>query len=556
MDTRHTYVFGHRNPDTDAICAALSYANLLRLRGIEAKAARCGTVNARTEYVLGIANIDPPELINDVRPTVANLSYHKPVVANRNDPFFRIYEIMQRLHLRTVPVVDDHNRFVGLVPLLNLLDMLFPSQSENAESARIVVSSLHSVSEVLGAQITHGIDAHRSQRLTMIVGAMQAAAFRKRLHRRNPSEVVLVCGDRRSIQKPAIEFGVRALIVTGGHELDSDLLTLAKKNNVTVLYTQHDTAMTTLLSKTANIVAPAIDQDCVSFRENTLISAAQSAASERRAQDLFPVVDELGRLVNVFSRGDLVKPPAIKVVMVDHNELEQSVPGIEHAEITEVIDHHRLGGGLRSSTPIRFINDPVGSTNTIIAGEYRRLGIHPDSAMAVCMAAGIIADTLLLSSPTATEQDRELLEWLRPHMPCTPEELAEGFFSTGSALLTLGSDDAVKQDCKTYEENAWRITISQIEELGWDHFWDQSKDLEEALDRLKTEHNADFSCLLITDITKRDSLLLVSGSSAITNGIAYRRDRPNLFKLPDVVSRKKQLLPHLVTVMRLTPPNP
>ena len=554
MDVSNIYVFGHRNPDTDAICSAIAYANLLQKQGQPARAARCGNINPRTEFILRKAGVAAPELHTDVRPIAGHLPKHIPVVAKMGDPFFRVYERMQKETLRTVPVTSECGRLVGLVPLLNLLDMLFPDANEATDSRRVVHSTLQNIREVLGGRFGHRIDVDRTESLTMMVGAMQAKGFRERLHQHDPRSLVLVSGDRKSIHKPAIEFGIRALIVNGGFKLEPDLMKLAKANGVCVLYTKHDTAMTTLLAKTAKIIDQAVVTDFLSFSEETLLDSVHHQVRESH-QDLFPVVDSRGNLINVFSRGDLMHPPAQRIVLVDHNELSQAVPGAEKAEILEVIDHHRLGGGLRSAQPIRFINEPVGSTCTIVALRYQQSGITPDTGIAVCLASGIVADTLLLSSPTTTQIDRDVLDWLEPMLPCTAATLAEEFFATGSALLTLNSDESVILDCKEYTENGWAVTISQVEELGWDQFWGRADELEAALERLRKDHGAAFSCLLVTDVSKRDSLLLVVGSDEIIRRIGYRRERANLFRLPDVVSRKKQFLPHIVSVLRQRPPD-
>ena len=169
--------------------------------------------------------------------------------------------------------------------------------------------------------------------------------------------------------------------------------------------------------------------------------------------------------------------------MVDHNELSQAVNGAEEADILEVLDHHRLGGGLKSTQPIRFINEPVGSTCTLVARQFRSAGIKPRPGIALCMASGIISDTLHLKSPTTTDTDRDILEWLKPLCNVDLDEYTKEFFEIGSALRTCTPAEVVREDCKEFTEQGQRFSISQIEEIGFDLFWDRKDELRSALEQ-------------------------------------------------------------------------
>jgi len=248
-------------------------------------------------------------------------------------------------------------------------------------------------------------------------------------------------------------------------------------------------------------------------------------------------------LIGVLSKSDLVNPPKPKLILVDHNELSQAVNGAEEAEILEVLDHHRLGGGLKSTQPIRFINEPVGSTCTLVARQFRASGITPTPGIALCMASGIISDTLLLRSPTTTDTDRDILKWLQTLCEVDLETYATEFFEIGSALRSCTPDEVVREDCKEFEEHGFRFSISQIEEIGFDLFWDRKDDLRASLEMLAEKSRLDFSALLITDVVSNGSLLLLSHESEGWDEINYPRLDRNLYQLDNVVSRKKQLLP-------------
>jgi manganese-dependent inorganic pyrophosphatase len=241
---------------------------------------------------------------------------------------------------------------------------------------------------------------------------------------------------------------------------------------------------------------------------------------------------------------------------VDHNELSQAVSGAEEAEILEVLDHHRVGGGLNSREPIRFQNDTVGSTCTMVARCYRREGLVPPLGMARCMAAGIISDTLNLSSPTTTPVDRDMLGWLGESCGFDVSAFAEAFFAVGSVLQLLPPREALRSDCKDYTEGPWRLSVAQIEEVGFQHFEANRASLMAAIVDLVAEKNLDFACLLVTDISLNNSLLLVAGNDRLIDAIDYPRLESRLFQLDAVVSRKKQLLPHLARQFARIEPDP
>lgn len=536
------FVFGHRNPDTDAICAALAYADLLqRTSRPDAVAACCGTPNQRTEYALRRARLAPPRIVMDVRPELADVCRREPIVAYEDEVFNEVYERMKEHNIGAVPVLDRQGRFKGLLTLLDLLKVVFEGDSDPVLS-RQVSSSVVKICSVLNGELRHAVEVDEWTELLVMVGAMSAEGFTKRLHQYPSSQLLVVSGDRPTIQLPALEHGVRVLVVTGGYELSPGLLQLAKLNNVTVICSSFDTATTTMRIKSARRISTAIQRECLTLSSKLPVADARKVV-DRSRQKLFPVLDDAGRLFGVISKSDLVNPPKPQLVLVDHNELSQAVTGADEANIVEVLDHHRLGGSLRSDQPIRFINEPVGSTCTLVARQFRAAGIEPTPAIAICMAAGIISDTLNLRSPTTTDVDREILRWLAGFAAIDLEQFVKEFFEVGSALRSHPAGKVVREDCKEFVDRGHRFTISQIEEIGFELFWERSAELHTALMELKEERHLDFSLLLVTDIISNGSLLLMSSEPEFWEAINYPRVERYLYKLDDVVSRKKQLLP-------------
>ena len=535
-------VFGHRNPDTDAICSAIAYADLLqKTTRPDAIAACCGTPNKRTEYVLKQAKLAAPRMVMDVRPEVEDVCQKNVVTARYGDVFYNVYQHMHAKELRAIPIVDDKHKVVGLLSLIKLMEIIL-NFDQDPQVTRTVSSNLQRICDVVGGEFQHGINPLQEDELLVMVGAMSAGGFIERMQRFQADNLIVVSGDRPTIQLPAIEHGVRALVVTGGYELSSGLVELAKARKVSVIKSPFDTATTTMRIKSAQFVDSAVDTSFTSLPAKMPIEDAREIV-EGSSQSIFPVVNDKAELVGVLSKSDLVNPPKPKLILVDHNELGQAVTGAEEADIIEVLDHHRLGGGLKSTQPIRFINEPVGSTCTLVARQFRAAGLTPEPGIALCMASGIISDTLYLRSPTTTDIDREVLNWLSSLVEVDLKQYANDFFAIGSALRTCCADEVITEDCKEFVEHGQRFSISQIEEIGFDLFWDRRDDLLAALEKMARKNHLEFSALLVTDVVSNGSLLLLSHVSEVWDEINYPRLDRNLYQLDSIVSRKKQLLP-------------
>lgn len=545
------YVFGHRNPDTDAICSAVAYADFLKqtIRP-DAMAACCGTPNQRTEFALRKASLAAPKIIMDIRPVIEDVCNREPVFAHRSDVFFDVYQRMNEHGIRAIPVLGDDDQIVGIVTLLDLLELMLHGGVDPVQ-AREVRSTLDQVATVLGGSFQHAVKPQKIDDFVLTVGAMSAGGFTERMNKLPADRLLVVSGDRPTIQLPALECGVRALVVTGGYQLSSGLMQLAKANDVTVINSPYDTATTTMRIKAAQRIESVINADFITLSSKTPVESVRTQLY-RSPQMIFPVTDS-GRLIGVLSKSDLVHPPQQEIVLVDHNELGQAVQGAETANIVEVLDHHRLGGSLKSTRPIRFTMEPVGSTCTLVAKMFQRANIAPSPGIALCMASGVISDTLFLRSPTTTDVDREVIEWLRQHCDCDLDEYAGEFFQIGSALRTCSPEQVVREDCKEFEESSRRFSISQIEEIGFDLFWQRKDELAQALRDLASENRLEFSALLVTDIASNGSLLLMSSEPEGWEEINYPQLEDKLYKLNEVVSRKKQLLPLIISLLDSSP---
>lgn len=546
-----TYIIGHKNPDADSICAAIGYAAYKQARGLSGFIpARCGNSNARIDAILERFQQPLPLLLTDVTPRVRDVMVTNVVNINEDATCAEALELIDQHDVRILPVVAEDKRVVGTVSIFQLGGFFVPKVSALREM-RKVHTSLNHIARALRARTVNLPDAEREQELFVRVGAMDLKSFGKAAQSDGilPGQSIIIVGDRRDIQLRSIEMSVRLLVITGNLPVEDDVVECAKTAGVALIVSPYDTATSAWVIRSATKLGRLIDRQFASLSpDQRLIDLRKKLATSNVAA--FMVLCDAGRLQGILTKTDMLKPARTRLILVDHNEMTQAVTGAEEVTITEIIDHHRIGA-LATSQPILFINDPVGSTCTIIADLFRRDGLSPSPSIAGILMGGIISDTLHLQSPTTTEKDGEILAWLARLAGVDSRTLATLIFSSGSVILAHPPEKVIRNDFKIYSEEGVRFAVSQVEELGFGNFWQNSKLLLRSLDDLCTTEGLCFACLLVTDINTQNSLLLFKGDPELTRRITYPGvEDGEIFDLQGIVSRKKQLIPYLTTLLR------
>ncbi|MGA2869311.1 MAG: putative manganese-dependent inorganic diphosphatase [Verrucomicrobiota bacterium] len=543
-------VIGHRNPDTDAICSAIGYAEFKRRTGMaEAIAARCGDTNDRIDFVLKTFGMAAPKFVADVSPKVSDVMQRKILSVRPDSTAAEALKLMDEKNLRILPVMDEELKCRGLLSLFKLSKFLFPAVNR-AQNSREILSSLDNLASTLGGKVIVGFEPEREDELILIIGAMREESFALRLEKFPPDKLCVVVGDRCDIQSFAIRSGVRVLVVTGGGPVEPETIAAAREKKVSVIVSPHDTATTASLCRAAVSVRHVLNEEFLCFRENAPLAAVREEALSS-GYLAFPVLNGEGRTVGILSKTDFLKTVTRKLILVDHNELSQAVQGADEVEIIEIIDHHRIGA-LVTQQPILFRNEPVGSTSTIVADCFFRGGVEMPRGIAGLLLAGIVSDTLNLTSPTTTSRDAEILKQLEQLSSVNAREFTEKLFASGSLLTLKSAPQAIQTDCKEYAENNVKFSVAQIEEIGFEQFWKRKDELLAALETYRAGRAYLFSVLLVTDVTTQNSLLLVVGDEKFIKRINYPRRETGIYELRDVVSRKKQLLPFLTHCLRET----
>ncbi len=544
------YVIGHKNPDTDAICSAIGYSALLRAVGEEphATAARCGEISQRTKWVLQRAGLEPPLLLTDVRMSAGMICHRKVIKVNVNDTFLTAYQRMLDAEIRCVPVEDSEGNLCGILRYFDLLKLLLPAHTEGL-SVRTIHVSLSKLADTLRA-VNHGVELPSpefEEDLILLVGASSQATVDQRLKQAiqegNIGQFLVICGDRPIVQRYAIDHGARALLVTGGNPVSEEISTYAARKGVVVLSCLQDTASASTLIRCSRSVRHVMETKFLNIYVADPISRLRKTLAVVD-QDLFPVLDHTGgKMIGVLAKSDLVDPPRMRIALVDHNEYAQAVNGVEEAEITEVIDHHRLAGDLVSREPIRYLNEPVGSTCTLVGRKFFHRGLMPGPSVALCLCAGIVSDTLCLMSPTTTLLDREMLTWLSGVAGVDPKQFTEEFFAVGSLIANGSTDEILNADRKSFTEQGMSISIAQVEERDLVGFATRRDELENALQLLFEREHYDLLVLAVTDVALHHSMIIAIGNESVLAKLPFERVDGRLFRASGVVSRKRQIFP-------------
>lgn len=517
--------------------------------------ARCGELSLRTAWVLAQANVPTPILIEDVRATAGMICRRKVIQVSPEDTFLDAYQMMTRSGVRAVPVVNQDGSVLGILRYLDLLELLLPSETQGL-AVRTVHVSLKKMAATLGASHAGAAmpDDSEEEALIILVGASSQDTVQMRLDKAIADGTIhrflVICGDRPYVHEQAIQHGVRCLLITGNYKISAELEKQAKEKGIVVLHALHDTASCTTLIRCSRAVKSVIDEGFITVPASEPVTLLKKRIASQE-QDLFPVMDaENAKMLGVVSKSDLIDPPRLRLALVDHNEYAQAVRGVEEAQVVEVIDHHRLAGDITSREPIRYLNEPVGSTSTLVARKYHHRDLTPTPGVALCLLAGIISDTLNLTSPTATELDVQMHQWLASIAKVNPAEFSQSFFAVGSLLAHASCEEILNADRKEFTDEGLHISIAQVEELGLEALQPRISELQEKLVQVTQAEKLDLILLVITDIQRHNSRILCAGNPSIIRSLPLAENLNGTLEAPSVVSRKKQIFPAVTAAIR------
>ena len=553
MKKIQTVVIGHRNPDTDSCAAATGYAALKTAMGkTNVIPASAGYASARTEFLFKKFKTPLPKVIEDISPRVDSVMDTSPTIAYAGETLLDAMEYLRESRMSRIPITDNAGQFVGMISLFDLAERMFQKARSNDLNAdedgvvgRGVRTSLALASKSLHGRITSlACDENEIIDHNVYVGAMSIERLKAEVLNGDNSQLVIVVGDRANMQEVLVQSKIRLMIVTGNASVDLDLIRRAKEYGTSILQTPFDSASTVRRLKFSQPVESMTQKNVTVFSANEKISDIYHTIMTNQAEN-YPVCDNNDKLLGSLTKLHIDREPPVRLVLVDHNEIDQAVRGANEVPIVEIMDHHRIAIS-PTDKPITVINDVVGSTSTLVCEQYRRFGIKPTPEIAGILMGGIVTDTLLLRSPTSTERDKVAIEYLEQISGSNARQLLDEIFNIGSMIATEPAYDVIHQDKKNYKSERFAFSVSQIEESGFEHFYKEQDKLLKELNILIEQENIDFASLLVTDIVLENSLLLVAGKQNIINALPFSKKSDNLYRLPGILSRKKQLLPVLL----------
>ena len=545
--TKPIYVVGHRNPDTDSICSAISYAHLKQAMGVNAVAARCGKINNETKYALEYFKVDEPILLTDLYPRVKDVALECKTVIRQHDTLKHLGEVMRKNELQSVPVTDSKGELVGIVSVSDLakryfLELGLQNLAEMGVRYRDIIQATESKVLVAGDEneFIEGSIAISAGSVETIVEMLQ------------PKDIVLV-GDRSvNTLNKILDTGISCLIVTGGCRIAPEVIEKAEKLKTFVLVSPYDTYIVGRLLNQCVPVRRIMHADPVCFRPMDLLSDIKGIMDEYRFRS-YPVVEN-GKLVGIVSADEIMMPEREKVILVDHNERGQAIEGIEDAKIVEIIDHHRLGG-VQTSEPIYTRQEPVGCTCTIVANMHWHRDIEIPPSIAGLLLSAILSDTVLFKSPTCTAKDKKTAERLAEIAGVDLKEYGLAMLRAGAGIGGKSPTEIAKNDLKEFKIGDYRIIVSQISVMDPKEVLDIEDKLIDVMKENCEREGFDMHLLMVTDILEEATYLLYAGSPRTLIGEAFKKDASGSHVyLPGVMSRKKQIIPPLSEAVKRIKP--
>ncbi len=536
-------VSGHRNPDTDSVCSAVAYAYLGNelSKTVRYKPIRCGHLQRQTSYIFEKLGATPPDFVKNVHPSVADAMTRKVEVLDADAPLLDALHGLDAFHMHTTPVVSEGMRYEGVVSVLETARLFLGS---GGSSRTKVFFRSSNVERALGGHFLHR-GANDDFSASLVIGAMAPQAFRRRLSALPPSQTMLVMGNRPELLENVVSAGIAALVLTGVSNVSEIAADFANYKGW-VFISPHDTLESVRRLLLSIPVRHLMSQDVPTLSPEDAIAHAKELFKDSTQRGL-PVLRD-GVLEGVLTRADMLKDPRKRLVLVDHNELEQAVEGAETAEIVEIIDHHRLGAP-RTKLPIDVYVRPAGSSCTLVAELFKFRGVVPPPQIAGLLLAGILCDTLSLRSPTSSAADRAAVEELSRLSGIEWEPFANEIMNSTDPLASRPPEEIVLSDFKTYREFDVAFGIGQVETVDLDEVPELAGKLRAALSELGRGKGLDWSLLLVTDIVHCESVLISSGLPDVEGSLKYARDERGFFALPGVLSRKKQLLPEVLRIL-------
>lgn len=539
------YVSGHRNPDTDSICSAIAYSYLLNATNkYNAIPVRLGEINRETEYVLKRFGVEHPVLLKAVKQKVEDLNYDKVTVFSKDLTLKTAWFLLKQQNLKSAPILDEHGQLLGLLSTSNIIEGYMDQwDSEVLKKAKTPVEN---VIDTLEANVIYLNESLKVVEGDIHIAAMSGSEAKKRIHE---NDVVIVGGDRSDDLEELISVKPSLIVLTGSLTADENVVKKCEEQGISIISTPYNTYQTSQqIVQAIPVEYVMIKGDIKTFSTDDTLDYMKEVMSETRYRG-YPVIDLNNRCVGSISRFALLKGLRKKVILVDHNERGQSIPGIEEADILEIVDHHRVAD-IQTVGPLLFRGEPLGSTATIVTKMFDELDVEMPSHIAGLLLGAVVSDTLLFKSPTCTPVDTKIAKKLAKIAGVDIQEFAMEMFKAGTSLVGKTVDEIFNQDFKKFSFDNLQVGVAQVNSMDIEGFLPYKKDMLDYMNKFAEDNNLEFTLLLLTDIINANSEIFVGGPRPELVEKAFNVQLTECQgTLVGVISRKKQVVPAITAVM-------
>ncbi len=544
-EKKKVWVIGHKNPDTDSICAAISYAYLKnQTEHGEFLAKRAGAINAETRYVLDYFGVKEPELESYAGAQIKDINIRKTAGVSSQISLKKAWELMKKLEVVTLPVTNRFGKLEGLIVTKDIATS-YMDVFDNRVLAQ-ARTQYKTIAETLEGNVIVGNEHAYFVRGKVVVATSNPEYMADYIE----DDDLVILGDREEAQLQAIRSNASCIIIGGGLEVDEEVRALAEKNDCIVITSPFDTfSVARLINQSMPIKQFMTKNHIITFAIDDYVDEVKEEMSKVRHRD-FPVLNEKGAYVGMISRRNLMKMQKKQVILVDHNEKSQAVDGINEAEIIEIIDHHRLGS-LETMSPVYFRNQPLGCTSTIIYQMYQEKQVEIPPTIAGLLLAAIISDTLMFRSPTCTPLDKEVAHTLAEIAGVEIEEFAKNMFQAGSDFKNKTTDEIFYQDFKIFHTDDCDFGVAQISAMSAEELDKVGEELRPFMVQVLGDKKIDMVYVMLTDILEESSKVIFYGEDAgrILALAFHKREEEEGIWLEGIVSRKKQFIPQLMNTI-------
>lgn len=531
------YIFGHQSPDTDAVTSAISLSHLKNKLGMDTEPRVLGHINKETKYVLDKFGVKEPKYLNDVKLQLKDLDYHKGLFVDENKSIDYVYKFLTEKGVTGTPVVTDGNKYKGIITIKDIAKKLISNDFDKIDS-----NYSNILETVSGEEVLKFDDEIKGN---VLVASYDSDTFISNVNLNSNS--ILIVGDRQDIIKKAIDDNVKLIVVTGPEKITEENLKLAENNKVNVIKTNIDSFHTSKLICLSNKIGTLLVEDTSKiFKENDYYTDFVEATKKLKHNN-YPILNNDGVCLGLIRITEIINKNNKKVMLVDHQEKEQSVIGLDEANILEIVDHHKIGN-INTTNPINFRNMTVGSTNTIVYFMYKENNVEIPKEIAGIMLSGLLSDTLCLQSPTTTEIDKKVAEDLALIAGVDYKKYALDMFKAGTSLEGLTKEEVIKSDFKSFPIGDEKMAIGQVFTLDVDRIFDELDTYIEKLEEINNKEGYKFIIIAITDILKNGSyLIFTENAKSVLESIYKLDDIKQGYYVDGLVSRKKQILPAILS---------